>query len=1156
LTLKSGKFDGYSRMCPSQFKRQPVILTKDELKKVSEENVGALTGKFENGEYNGPDALKYGSKPDNQYYYMCPRYWCLLTNTVLTEKQIEAGECGGKDAIIPKGAKKVPQGKSIFEFYDNKTTRYPGFHKENTPNGLCIPCCYDSWNKPAQKQRREKCKGDIIQKDNIDLKKEGDQYVKGPEKYPLGNNRWGYLPFAIQKFLQEVNINCQVSKMNTNIKPFHTCLLRYGVENSEKQSFIACIANTLFYAEKQRINKFIPDAKYEVPSIEVMKTIIIKAITLDTFITYQNGDLIEIFSNNSLDVNEEAYYQTNIYLKIQESDEISDSYKTEKILFFSKAVKSFENFKLFLNNPEITIDYTYLWDIICNPNPLLFVNGLNMVILEILDNDITNNVELICPTNHYSNNIYDARKPTLLLIKHDQYFEPIYAYRNEEKRISITKLFIESDPNLSKMLEKIFRKIIQPILKHKCKALVSRPDVYRFKTPSLLDDLIISLLNKKYIIENQVLNFQGKVIGVLTKNSQGLSGFIPCFPSSLTNIKPLNCDSKNCRYGFVYMTDNIWKPYKETLKFLKEYYEYNEPNDGSNGKCIDGTDLCKVIEDKVIVGFLTKTNQFVQISQPIPETEIHDNIKKVTNNNFLIADIESQTNTNVDTERVDYIKRIELETVFYNVFRNTIRILLNDYLNSDKRKEIQEECNSKFLLYNIQLEKVISLLRELCEGYILFAVKDKGFDYHSIKEIYTCLSLTKEKCNSKSPVCMITNDKCSIVLPKYNLLTGTDNETYYYGKMADELIRYNRIKTFIFQPQSYLSFGQLKYNLREDEIIILQTLLNNDFFENLVPMEINKYAKYNTFDTSQPVITQPYTNEITLNEIMSFTKDVKETSENKFLEKIVIEPVSKTKPIKNIKMKPILIEEEEPNESIRNCLPSNPEKITSMKWKKCFPPNYKEIEYKGNACGIYMIIDIIKQYTKEDLTETQIKNILLEEYIRYINGNRDNLHKIADILREQSKNKQGNNIKNGTLDIETLIMTSDYFITNFDLWILLTKFKIPSIFISTFNIPETRFTEHEFVCYTGSKESNEYVFIIVPLLKENASVSYKVVINNDKQINILINSIKGEECRDKIENAVKNYIKIEEYISVFKRDVKPKKKESKEKVIPDFEYID
>jgi len=327
-----------------------------------------------------------------------------------------------------------------------------------------------------------------------------------------------------------------------------------------------------------------------------------------------------------------------------------------------------------------------------------------------------------------------------------------------------------------------------------------------------------------------------------------------------------------------------------------------------------------VIEDKMIVGFLTKTNQFVQISEPIPETEIRDHIRSVSNSNFLIADIETQSTSDHDHKRVDYIKRIELESAFYNVFRNTIRILLNDYIHSEKRKEIQEASNNKLLLYDLQLEKMIVLLRELCEGYILFISKQEGFDYQSTKDVYTCISLPKDKCNN---ICMFTNDKCSIVLPKENLLTGTNNETYYYGKMADELIRYNRIKSFIFQPQTYLSFGNIGYNLKEDEMIILQTLLTQEYFETLIPGTSNKYIKYNTYDQVEPNLTQIYDN--------------------------LFDPNNK-------------IEEEnnENNEVTCNKIVKN--KITSGIWKECFSEKYKEVEYgKFHVCTFYFMIDLIEK---------------------------------------------------------------------------------------------------------------------------------------------------------------------------------------------------
>ena len=322
------------------------------------------------------------------------------------------------------------------------------------------------------------------------------------------------------------------------------------------------------------------------------------------------------------------------------------------------------------------------------------------------------------------------------------------------------------------------------------------------------------------------------------------------------------------------MSDKIWKPYDETLAFLKEYYNYDDTTYEQDHatECFADNSFCRVVKDELIIGFLTNTNQFVRILDPIPVSSVDDNIKTFTNNDMLVADIETLTSTKVDTKRTDFIKRIQLETNFYNVFRNTIRILFNDYSNSEQRKAIQDECNKRYILYRQQVDTVVEMLHYLVNTSIVFSTKEEGFNYKNINEndIHNCIKLSKDKCinnkndddddddddddeskeTSGSGVCQITDDKCTLVLPKNNLITDTDNELFYYGRMADELIRYNRIKSFIFKPQAYLSFGQIKYNLRDNEILILQDLLTQEFFENLIPADINKFAKYNTYDTA------------------------------------------------------------------------------------------------------------------------------------------------------------------------------------------------------------------------------------------------------------------------------------------------------------------
>ena len=84
-------------------------------------------------------------------------------------------------------------------------------------------------------------------------KYETENYIKGSDKFPLDINRWGFLPIVIQKFLKTDNKLCQISISNSNLKQNHTCILRQGVENSNKQSFLACIASA--YKSQQSSEK-------------------------------------------------------------------------------------------------------------------------------------------------------------------------------------------------------------------------------------------------------------------------------------------------------------------------------------------------------------------------------------------------------------------------------------------------------------------------------------------------------------------------------------------------------------------------------------------------------------------------------------------------------------------------------------------------------------------------------------------------------------------------------------------------------------------------------------------------------------------------------------------------------------------------------------
>jgi len=1085
---QNGKFSSYSRSCLHSSRKQPIILTDEEMQHIEDEQPGFM----ERGKENG-DILRYGSNPDKQYYYMCPRYWCMKTNSPISEEDVKSGKCG---KIIPRSRKEIKPGEYVFEFFDksehgsqeNYIKHYPGF-LENTKHaeGLCMPCCFKNWNTPGQLARRRQCAQTEVDKDEEEAEEskgeseEGkserkastimesergtprnqadkEDYIKGPEKTPLGPNRWGYLPMSIQKFLHEVNADCQVSKTNTNIKPFHTCLLRHGVELSKNQSFIACIADAKFYGEPK------------IPSIKEMKEIIIQSITLDSFLTYQNGDLISIFMEDTGVLESSAiskkYTTTKLYSKVNNAN------STEKDkLYFKNVVKAYENFIMFLKNNEILIDYTYLWDIICKPNPKIFPQGINLVILELSNNDTTNNVEIICPTNHYSSEFYEARKQTVIIIKNGDYYEPIYAYTNEEKKTKVRKSFSEYDPHISKTMRAIFKKLIKPLLKNTCLPLTSMPNVYKFKSPIILDNLI-ELLNKyNYEIMKQIVNYQSKVISIVCKSPKGLVGVVPCFPSSI-----------NLTYNYVLMTDeSMYNTYENTKTFLQRL-------SADSSRKIPCLPEFKVIEDEMIVGIITETNQFIQLSEPFPMSDASDDVKELNGHNYLIAENKTFLSKEVDKDRVDYIKKIKLETNFYNVFRNTIRILLNKYENIKLRENIEGTVKNGYMLYNVKLATIIKLLKDLIKDAVIFS---DDYDYNLIGDISTCIVLDGDKCNKNKPLCAFsTGNTCQLILPKNNLLTRSDNSVYYFGKMADELIRYSRINSFIFQPQSYLSFGNLGYNLREDEIIVIQSLLNADYFDGLIPAEINKYAKNNAYDVAEPAISQNYENRTNIDQAIN--PDIAATED-------------------------------------RECVPKSTGKISSQVWKICFPSNFEELMYdKTVFCGFYMLIDIINKAKGVSLTVPQLKNELMEEYVKYLINYED---QIIDILIEEGKKTLGDQVKAGTLSFQNFIYTDSYFITNFDIWIMLEKYEIPSMLISSKTLLETNHKKNVFVI--NGNDRSDFIFIISPALRAENIPKYKIVQSPEKKITFPISVTK---CEDSLREAVREKITITDYLSSYKKE--------------------
>ena len=991
FVTKNGKFTNYSTLCQSSAKKQPVILTQEEKDKIDAKDQSIGSKSYQH-------AIKYGTDPAKQHWYICPRYWCLQTNTSMTEEEVKAGKCGTKPYphnIIPDGADVVPEGAYVIEFksskHVNKDGSYkyynPGVLSRKTDDGFCIPCCYGEWKSGLWQKNKEKCPVQIEDDDTAEpaqtkkrrktQTKKQENYVMGIDKFPIGQGRWGLLPFSVQSFLQTDNSVC-ISKTNQVIPEKKNCFLRFGVEKSDNQSFLACMA--AMYAYKQQLD--------ETPSLTEFKQILSNTITLDMFIGYYNASLVSIFKPKRIyreKIDMDKYSTSKFMDTINMEDEI-------QVDFLEDTIAAYENFIDFLQSDTATIDHNYLWDMATQNHPNLMKGGYNLVILEIQKDDMRDNMQILCPSHSQSNVLYDPTKETVILImqtnKQGTYFEPVYVYSEDASDIQYAFTEQTSPDNLKNMLS-----IIQKTTNKYCAPLPSMPKKYHFKKNKQAQDVLNILKEYNYEVNVQVFNYQGNVIGFYVKSDSDDSNvYVPCYPSSeLPLLEKWWMDD-----------DDLWHSYEDTRNMLVSIHQKTE------GKILCSPQF-KVLEDGMIVGILTETNQFVQIS-PVSENIFQDGLLELDGHNYLIADKIITTSQTSDPLRTDVVRKIELETKYYSLFRTIVRKELHEYKNKNIRKEIIQiiDRNNRSLTSREKLHNIEVQLRKLVNYKVQFSEMDKGI----LDELIKC---TGQEC-----LTILANNQ--MVFPIKHLLSGVNNENVYYGRVADELMRYRRVQLFMLNPDSYLNIGYSEYSIFENEMLMLQSLLTPDYFADMVLFNESEFLKQVDYNNAVPAISQSYSNQpITLEEQMRIVSIEKKPGE------LNIDCVQK----------------------IRDEVQGNERSM----WKRIFPKPAKEVVFHATPyCSFYMMIYIIENVTKArkgktnvNLTVSNIKSVLWGAYKEMIDKEEDNYAKIESILKTQGKRK----LFSGNSTLEQIIASEGYFLSDLDIWVIATKLRLPIVLFSS-----------------------------------------------------------------------------------------------------------
>ena len=1164
----------YATTCAWNRLRHPVILTDKEKEKIDRDHPGSYDKTF-----------KYGTSTDEdkKFWYICPRYWSLRDNTSLNPDEVNPDEVIPSKNENVKSKHVVPPGKHIFEFNDkgiehldkNKEykTHNPGFLKPNE-NGVCLPCCFSSWDKDEQIRRRATCLKKPETNVPIARKKKKndeniDEYILSHDKFPITQeNRFGFLPLAVQKFLHTDNKKCQISDLDTNIKPNYPCLLRHSVEINNNQSFVACIADIWH----RMLNK-------KLPTIKEMKEIIIEGLDIDRFVALHNGNLVKIFYKNDLDnenddeeesndeedesndeedesndeeeSNDDEEEESNDEEEEESNDDEDDTeeltggadsddetinenyadvFSENKSKLYEKADKTnpihtnalnkiataYTNFKDYLRDEKSEIDSQYLWDLICIPNPKIFPAGLNMVIIELSRKDITDNVEILCPSNHYSDTFFDAKKRTVLILKIDNFYEPIYSYKND-KQITIIPNFTEMAekelPNIKQLLS-----LMKIVLSSKCKPQSSMPTIYHFKKNMSLTQLLKCFAYKSrmkdYTIDHYVKNYDNKIIGInVMNNKTNQKGFIPCYPSPLPYPVVDN---------IVWSDDIYTNTYENTKTFLTDIYNVTH-----NVNKILCKPYAKVFEDGLIVGILTITNQFILISEPIQDT-FGDDLKIIDGSNYTDVDKTISTSNDVDSERVNFIKKIHLETMFYNAFRNTARYLLGQHENNDIRREIEEKTKSTNS-YLKKMHSIETLLRDVMEKRITFHDYDDS-EILKLNNVTSCYNNCKNK-----PFCKKIEEeaseeeaseaeeeaseaeeeaseaeeesdeynqeggdndiKCALMIPETNLINKKINDTFYFGKLADEIIRYKRIKSFIFNPKTLMSFSNVNYNLRENEIILLQSLLNKEYFENNVIAKDSQYITKNTYDTSQPLKTQTYSN----------VENIEDIKVDKILQTTIRKEQSQVKKMEH-------------KDDIDNCKTILKDKFPFSRkyFTKIFPIGSKENVYiPSDGCYYKPLLTIIKDYNDsyKNITQNDLEKALVDEYRKIYDKYSKN---ILNILKAQHKKILSDLVTNKKLDFFTMIISENYYLTLLDYWLLAKHYNLPLIFMSDTSLMENN--KQIMVAHTDNKDAYYFLKTTSTFTFPNKSPTYTLIFDKNNNIKIPVNELRDDGIKEEIRN--------------------------------------
>jgi hypothetical protein len=439
----------YASTCGWVDRRQPVVISKEELDTIKDKYPKAINGYVKSGTTE---------ELEEKNYYICPKIWCPKSRVALSYEDYAKH---GNKCPYPEIEEEpiLFASKSYFGEGEKGLTkdRYPSFlDKYVHPDQFCLPCCFKVSAKEGNRnnQRKELCVSKFAKKEGSTKKSVeeepiktedavemvgNDRYIKSANYSPLESGRFGLLPRQLVEFLGQEGKQGQHHDGTRAMTNKTDGLFRKGIVQT-KESFLDAIVSVLN-------NGKISNSK------DLLNTII-ENLDILTYISLEGGRIMKMFIDTSRPIfdplNFKQFYEwfktqkkyiirmnLDVILREIEAEDVI-SFDNDKLYHHHDILReyiiycSYQNFIKYLQNNRVKKEHIILLDLICNKmQNVININKYNFVILDYdPDND---KMYINCNVNTSSN--FDLNYPFIVILKRNSYYEPIYHVKVADNNI-------------------------------------------------------------------------------------------------------------------------------------------------------------------------------------------------------------------------------------------------------------------------------------------------------------------------------------------------------------------------------------------------------------------------------------------------------------------------------------------------------------------------------------------------------------------------------------------------------------------------------------------------------------------------------------------------------------------------------------------------